>query len=241
MKQLPTSTRDHDLDSATSSHASWLTRLLSCSAFIAIGVVLSILVAWACALWSHIPEEIESLSYVRSQSRPEIFDTQRQLWAQDKPASFPNQPDFVMPYEFGFGVRRVELGAYGDFPTMEELCGLTFEEIEKLTDEEIDRLPENEYEIRSYDQNIITAGWPLHSMQMSIWDEVIETNQTTNETNFITNGIAVGGSYDDPSALPLKPVAWGMFVSAIFWGGLAFLGFRGVSALTHKTNHLTQQ
>ncbi len=241
MSQLPTSTRDQDRDSATSSHASWLTRLLSCSAFIAVGIVLSVLVAWACALWSPIPEEIESLSYVRSQSRPEIFETQRQLWAQDKPASFPNQPDFVTPYEFGFGVRKIELGAYGDIPTMEELCGVTFEEIEKMTDEEIDKLPENEYEIRSYDQNIITAGWPLHSMQMSIWDEVIETNELTTETNFITDGFAIGGSLDEVRMLPLRPVAWGMLVSAIFWGGLAFLGFRGVNALTRKTSLLEPQ
>lgn len=241
MSRLPTSTRDSDGVSVTTSHTSWMTRLRSCCVFAVAGIVLSVLVAWACALWSDIPYEIESLSYVRSQTNPEIFEAQRQLWIQDKPASFPNQPDHITPYEFGFGVRKIELHAYGNYVTLEEIYGLPFEELEKMSEEEIEKLPVNEYEDRSYDQNIITAGWPFHSMQMSIWDEMIETNQMTYETNFITNGIAVGGLIDEPHALPLKPVAWGMFVSAVFWGGLAFLGFRGVNAITRKISHLDSQ
>ncbi len=233
MNQLPRSTRDHDRDSATSFHTSWLMRLVSCSAFIAIGVVLSILVAWACALWSHIPEEIESLSYVRSQTDPEIFETHRQLWVQDRPASFPNHPDFITPYDFGFGIRNIELSAYSYTPTIEELVSLTIEEREEI--------PADEFESRSYEQRIITTGWPLHSMQMSLWDEVIETDEWTTETKFITNGFAVGASHDERRVLPLRPVAWGMLVSAIFWGGLAFLGFRGVNALARQISHLERQ
>ena len=215
MNRLPTSTRDRDRDSATSSHTSWLTRLLSCSAFIAIGVVLSVLVAWACALWSHIPEQIDSLSYVRSRHHPEILEAQRQLWVQDRPVHFPNQPEVITPYELGFGIRKTELTAYRGILTVEEL----------------ETIPDNEFELRSYEQRIITAGWPLPSMQMSIWDEIIQKDEWTTEANFITGGFAIGGSLDELHMLPLRPVAWGMLVSAIFWGGLAFLGFRRIMCL----------
>ena len=225
MSQLPTSTRDDDRDSATSSHTSWLTRLLSCSAFIAIGVVSSILVAWACASWSHIPEEIDSLIYVRSRNHPEIFEAQRKLWVQHRPVHFPNQPQVITPYESGFGVRKIELTAYRGILTVEEL----------------ENIPDNEFDFRSYEQSIITAGWPLPSMQMSIWDEVIVADNMTTETNFITGGFTIGGSLDEPHMLPLRPVAWGMLVSATFWGGLAFLGFRRVNALARQISHLEPQ
>ena len=78
-------------------------------------------------------------------------------------------------------------------------------------------------------------------MQMSIWDEVIETDDWTTEANFITGGFAIGGSLDELHMLPLRPVAWGMLVSATFWGGLAFLGFRGVNALARQIRHLEPQ
>ena len=214
MNRLPTSTRDRDRDSATSSHTSWLTRLLSCSAFIAIGVVLSVLVAWACALWSHIPEQIDSLSYVRSETPPQVFEMLMQPWTKDRPADFPDQPDIITPYQSGFGVRKTELNAWN-----------------YLKLEELDDILANELEFRSYEQSIITAGWPLPSMQMSIWDEVIETEDMTTETNFIIGGFAIGGSLDELHMLPLRPVARGMLVSAIFWGGLAFLGFRRIMCL----------
>ena len=115
MNRLPTSTRDRDRDSATSSHTSWLTRLLSCSAFIAIGVVLSVLVAWACALWSHIPsDQFDKLSYIHADTDPEVFEEQMQLWIQDRPVHFPDQPDMIILYQSGFGGRKTELNAWNN-------------------------------------------------------------------------------------------------------------------------------
>lgn len=217
MNQLPTSTRDEVRESATPSHTSWLRCLLSCTAFIAIGVVLSMLVAWACVLWDHIPsDQFDRLSYISDDTDPEEFEAQMQLWVQDRPVHFPNRPDMIILYQSGFGGRKTEINAWNNLP---------------LTLEEIEEMAANGIELGSYEQSIITAGWPLPSMQMSIWDEVIETDDITTEFNFITGGFAIGGSLDELHMLPLRPLAWGMVVSATFWGGLAFLGFRRVNAL----------
>lgn len=194
----------------------YIRRMVVTGGFIGIGIALSILVAWGCAYWSHVPDV--TLDYWESDSSetdPTDFYERSLDWRSGRPDHFPEKPLWIARCLPGKGVRQTEMAAMsGPSPYFDE--EISFEE---MSDEEFEALEwPTHYQLR-----VVASGWPMHSLRACVWEE--GTTQDIGEwEEWMTGGLQVGGAI-----LPLQLQGWGMLVSAIFWGGLSYLGYRRVA------------
>lgn len=237
MNHLPNANRTEYQESSKAQSPSWLRRAMTGGVFVSIGVIMSIVVAWGCALWSHLPaSNLDHLGSFSSETDPTGFDEGMLAWRRGRPDHFPEKPLLITPYLPGKGVRQTEMVAISGPDPLEVMAEEMGTPLMEMTSEEIDDffdgISEEEYEALEwpthYQLRVVASGWPMHSLQACVWNEDI---YVAPEFDVITDGIALGGPIDhlgELNFLPLRPVAWGMLVSAMFWGGLSYLGFRRV-------------
>lgn len=207
----------------------YIRRMVVTGGFIGIGIALSILVAWGCAYWSHVPDvTLDSWESDSSDTDPTDFYERSLSWQSGRPDHFPKKPTEISRCLPGKGVRQTVMTATsGPDPT-----DVFFDEIplSEMTYEENEAIWEKFYEETKasdwptiYQLHVVASGWPMHSMQASVWEEWA-TQDMGEWEEWMTGGLAVGGAI-----LPLHLQAWGMLVSTIFWGGLSYLGYRRVA------------
>ena len=129
MSHLPTATRTEFQESSKAQPPSWLRRAMTCALFVSLGVIVSVVVAWGCAYWSHLPaSNLDDLESVSSETDPAGFYERTLDWQNGRPDHFPEKPLWITPYLPGKGVIQTGMVAMsGPSPYFDE--EISFEEM----------------------------------------------------------------------------------------------------------------